>query len=89
MALDPKNTWQDQKRATRRKLIPEIVSRLPRYKGNLSDIEKILKQHHKTQRRTYKINSNPSLKEYNRSRMARNTKINEVFIYIDWPLLFT
>jgi len=49
MALDPTNTWQDQKKATRRKLIPAIIEKLPRYKEHKWDVERILKQHHKTQ----------------------------------------
>jgi hypothetical protein len=78
MALDPTITWQDQRKTARRKLIPAIIDKLPRYKEHKWDVEKILKQHHKTQRRTHKINSNDTLKAYNRSRMARNTKVNEV-----------
>jgi hypothetical protein len=91
MALNPSITWETQKKTVRRKLIPAIVEELPRYKENRSDIQKILKQHHKTQRRTRKINSDPTLKHYNRARMSRNARINEVCIgwYVDSPFMFT
>ena len=82
MALDPTFMWETQKRITRWQLIPAIVEKLPQYKKNCQDIEKVLKQHHKMQRRTMKINSNQGLKEYNWLRMVRNTKINEVNISI-------
>jgi len=82
LAVDPTLTWESQKRGVRRKVIPAIIEKLLRYKANHSDIQQILKQHHKTQWRTIKINNNANLQDHNRRRMLRNTKINEVNIGI-------
>ena len=86
IALNPKSMWKIQKRMTYQKLILAIVEKLPQYKQNCQNIEKILKQHHKTQRRMMKINSDQELKDYNWSWIARNTKINKVNISI--PISF-
>jgi hypothetical protein len=79
---DPSKRWSDQTRDVRQKLIPAITKNLPGYAQHKGPIEKILKQHHKTQRRTALINADPELKEHNRARMGRNSKTNEVRIII-------
>jgi len=71
-----------QKREVHRKVILAIIKKLSRYKANCSDIQQILKQHHKTQQHTIKINNDANLQDHNQRRMFRNTKINEVNIGI-------
>ncbi|CAG8772283.1 6712_t:CDS:1, partial [Racocetra fulgida] len=58
-------------------MIPAITKKLPGYRHHSGAIEKILKQHHKTQRRTATINADLKLKAYNRARMEKNSKVNE------------
>ncbi|CAG8522310.1 20128_t:CDS:2, partial [Racocetra fulgida] len=69
--------WASQSRDVRQKLIPAITKKLPGYRHHSGTIEKILKQHHKTQRQTATINADPKLKAYNRARMGKNSKVNE------------
>ncbi|CAG8783479.1 19580_t:CDS:2, partial [Racocetra fulgida] len=59
------------------KLILAITKKLLGYWHHSGGIEKILKQHHKTQRWIATINANPKLKAYNRARIEKNSKVNE------------
>ncbi|CAG8850924.1 9912_t:CDS:1, partial [Racocetra persica] len=43
----------------------------------LARLKKNLKQHHKTQRRTATINTDPNLIAYNHTRIEKNSKVNE------------
>ncbi|CAG8806889.1 23849_t:CDS:1, partial [Dentiscutata erythropus] len=65
LKLDPSKKWGEQSRNIRRKLIPDIIKNLLAYRQNSAAIEKILKQHHKTQRRMATINANLALKKHN------------------------
>ncbi|CAG8808030.1 11173_t:CDS:1, partial [Racocetra fulgida] len=58
-------------------MIPAITKKLPGYQHQSGVIEKILKQHHKMQHQTVTINADPKLKAYNRTRMGKNSKVNE------------
>ncbi|CAG8816687.1 17200_t:CDS:1, partial [Racocetra fulgida] len=58
-------------------MILAITKKLPGYWHHSGAIEKILKQHHKMQRRIATINADPKLKVYNRVRMGKNSKVNE------------
>ena len=82
LRVDPLKTWESQRNNVNQKLIPAIIKKLPDYKHHHSKIQKILKQHHKSQRYTSKIHNDPELKAYNLAQMAKNSKINEVFIGI-------
>jgi hypothetical protein len=70
--------WSSQMKAIMQRLILAITKKLPGYKQHSATIEKILQQHHKTQKRTATINASPTLKEHNRARMNKNTRVNEV-----------
>ncbi|CAG8729323.1 1289_t:CDS:1, partial [Racocetra fulgida] len=61
----------------RQKLILAITKKLPGYQHHSGIIEKVLKQHHKMQHRIATINADPKLKVYNRTRMEKNSKVNE------------
>ncbi|CAG8819258.1 8581_t:CDS:1, partial [Racocetra fulgida] len=74
---DLSKQWASQSRDVRQKLIPAITKKLPEYRHHSGTIEKILKQHHKMQRRTATINADPKLKAYNRARMGKNSKVNK------------
>ncbi|CAG8788214.1 8693_t:CDS:1, partial [Dentiscutata erythropus] len=74
---DPSKKWGEQSRNIQSKLISDIIKKLPAYRQNSAAIEKILKQHHKTQRRTATINANPALKKHNRERIDKNSKVND------------
>ncbi|CAG8785306.1 10594_t:CDS:1, partial [Racocetra fulgida] len=58
-------------------MIPAITKKLLGYWHHFGAIEKILKQHHKTQHRTATINADPKLKAYNRAKMGKNSKVNK------------
>jgi hypothetical protein len=75
---DTNENWSSQVKAIRQRLIPAITKKLPGYKQHSGTIEKILQQHHKMQKRTATINASPTLKEHNRARMNKNTRVNEV-----------
>ena len=75
---DPNKNWSSQTKNIRNNLIPSIIKNLPGYKQISGAIETILKSYHKTQRRTSAINSDPALKAYNRARIGKNSKVNEV-----------
>ncbi|CAG8800903.1 17850_t:CDS:1, partial [Dentiscutata erythropus] len=62
---DLNKKWGEQLYNIRRKLIPDIIKKLPAYQQNSDAIEKILKQYYKTQRRMTTINANPALKKHN------------------------
>ncbi|CAG8850144.1 22657_t:CDS:1, partial [Racocetra persica] len=51
--------------------------KLPGYKQYSGAIEKILQQHHKTQKRTATINASLILKALNHARINKNTRVNE------------
>ncbi|CAG8839222.1 28892_t:CDS:2, partial [Racocetra persica] len=51
--------------------------KLSGYKQYSGTIEKILQQHHKTQKHTAMINASPTLKTLNCARMNKNIRINE------------
>ncbi|CAG8814919.1 26019_t:CDS:1, partial [Dentiscutata erythropus] len=72
LKLDPSKKWREQSCNIRHKLIPDIIKKLPAYRQNSAVIEKILKQHHKTQRRTATINANLALKKHNQERIDKN-----------------
>lgn len=74
---DPSKKWSSQTKNIRKNLIPSIIKKLPGYKQHSGAIENILKSHHKTQRRTAKINSDDTLKAYNLARIGKNSKVNE------------
>ncbi|CAG8777310.1 4615_t:CDS:1, partial [Racocetra fulgida] len=58
-------------------MILAIAKKLPGYRHYSGVIEKILKQHHKTQPQTATINADPKLKAYNPARMGKNSKVNK------------
>ncbi|CAG8499804.1 8330_t:CDS:2 [Racocetra fulgida] len=66
-----------QSQNVRQKLILAIAKKLPEYWHHSGVIEKILKQHHKMQRRTATINADPKLKAYNRTKMGKNRSVKE------------
>ena len=75
---DINENWSSQVKAIRQRLIPAITKKLPGYKQHSGIIEKILQQHHKTQKCIATINASPTLKEHNHTRMNKNTRVNEV-----------
>ncbi|CAG8825308.1 1165_t:CDS:2, partial [Racocetra persica] len=58
-------------------LVVRAPAKLPGYKQYSGAIEKILQQHHMTQKCTATINASPILKILNRARMNKNTRVNE------------
>ncbi|CAG8785451.1 9872_t:CDS:1, partial [Racocetra fulgida] len=54
-----------------------ITKKLSGYQHHSGTIDKILKQHHKTQHQTAIINADPKLKVYNRARIGKNSKVNK------------
>ncbi|CAG8772760.1 19111_t:CDS:1, partial [Racocetra fulgida] len=67
----------NQSQDIKQKLILVITKKLPGYHHHSGAIEKILKQHHKTQYRTATINANLKLKAYNYAKIGKNSKVNE------------
>ena len=59
---DMNENWSSQVKAIRQRLISAITKKLPSYKQHSATIEKILQQHHKTQKRTTTINASSTLK---------------------------
>ncbi|CAG8820137.1 17516_t:CDS:1, partial [Racocetra fulgida] len=60
-----------QSQDVRQKLIPAITKKLLGYQHHSGVIEKILKQYHKTQRRTATINADLKLKTNNHVKIEK------------------